>query len=72
MKLCAARIGTVLNYESLANDCGVAVNTVKAWMAVLEASYVVYLLQPYHQNYNKRLIKAPKIYFMIQVWQVLC
>ena len=63
MKLCAARVGTVLNYASLANDVGVAVNTIKAWMSVLEASYVVYLLQPYHQNYNKRLIKSPKIYF---------
>jgi uncharacterized protein len=63
MKLCAARIGTVLNYVSLANDCGVAVNTIKAWMAVLEASYVVYLLPPFHQNFNKRLIKAPKLYF---------
>ncbi|MDZ7878544.1 MAG: ATP-binding protein [Saprospiraceae bacterium] len=63
MKLCAARIGTVLNYASLANDCGVAVNTIKAWVSVLEASYVVYLLPSYHQNFNKRLIKAPKIYF---------
>jgi uncharacterized protein len=63
MKLCAARIGTVLNYSSLANDCGVAVNTIKAWIGVLEASYVVYLLPPYYQNFNKRLVKSPKIYF---------
>ncbi len=63
MKLCAARIGTVLNYTSLANDCGVSVNTIKSWISVLEVSYVVYLLPPYYQNFNKRVIKSPKIYF---------
>ncbi len=63
MKMCAARIGTVLNYTSLANDCGVAVNTIKSWVSVLEASYVVYLLPPYYQNFNKRHVKSPKIYF---------
>ena len=63
LKLCAARIGTVLNYSSLANDCGIAVNTVKSWISILEASYVLYLLPPYYQNIGKRLIKSPKIYF---------
>ena len=63
LKLCAARIGTVLNYSSLANDCGVAVNTIKSWISILEASYVLYLLPPYYQNIGKRLIKSPKIYF---------
>jgi uncharacterized protein len=63
LKLCAGRIGTVLNYSSLASDCAVSVNTIKAWVSVLEASYVVYLLPPYYRNFNKRLIKSPKVYF---------
>ena len=63
LKLCAARIGTVLNYSSLANDCGVAVNTIKSWISVLEASYVLYLLPPHYENFNKRLTKSPKMYF---------
>lgn len=63
LKLCAARIGTVLNYSSLANDCGVAVNTIKSWISVLEASYVLYLLPPHFENFNKRLTKSPKMYF---------
>jgi len=61
--LCAGRIGQVLNLTSLANDAGITVNTIKAWLSVLEASYVIYLLQPYYQNFNKRLIKSPKLYF---------
>jgi len=63
LALCAGRIGQVLNLTSLANDAGITVNTAKAWLSVLEASYIVYLLQPYHQNFNKRLIKSPKLYF---------
>ena len=63
LKLCAARIGTVLNYSSLANDCGISVNTVKSWISILEASYVLYLLPPYYQNLGKRVIKSPKMYF---------
>ena len=63
VRLCAGRIGSVLNLSSLASDCGVAVNTAKAWLSVLEASYVVYLLPPHHQNFSKRLIKSPKLYF---------
>ena len=63
LALCAGRIGQVLNMTSLANDAGITVNTAKAWLSVLEASYIVYLLQPYHLNFNKRLIKSPKLYF---------
>lgn len=63
LRLCAGRIGSPLNLSSLASDCGVAVNTAKAWLSVLEASYVVYLLPPHHQNFSKRLIKSPKLYF---------
>lgn len=63
MKLCAGRVGQLLNYSSLANDTGVSVNTVKAWISVLEASYILFTLPPFHKNYNKRLIKSQKLYF---------
>ncbi|MCW5911560.1 MAG: ATP-binding protein [Cyclobacteriaceae bacterium] len=63
LKLCAGRIGQVLNVSSLANDAGISVNTAKAWLSVLEASYLVYRLQPHYKNFNKRLIKSPKLYF---------
>jgi len=49
--------------NSLANDTGVSVNTVKSWISVLEASFVIFLLQPHHKNFNKRLVKMPKLYF---------
>jgi len=61
--LCAGRVGQILNISSLANDAGVAVNTAKAWLSLLESSYIIYLLKPYHKNFNKRIIKAPKLYF---------
>lgn len=61
--LCAGRIGQVLNLSSLANDAGISVNTVKSWLSLLEASFILYQIQPYHKNYNKRLIKSPKLYF---------
>jgi len=61
--LCAGRIGQVLNLSSLANDAGIAVNTAKSWLSLLEASFIVYQLQPYYKNFNKRLIKSPKLYF---------
>ncbi len=61
--LCAGRIGQILNLTSLANDAGIAVNTAKSWLSLLEASYIVFLLQPYFNNFNKRIIKSPKIYF---------
>jgi len=61
--MCAARTGQILNLSSLANDCGITHTTAKAWLSVLEASYVVHLLPPHHKNFNKRLTKAPKLYF---------
>ena len=64
IKLCAARCGQLLNLSSLASDCGVSHKTVRAWISVLEASYVVFLLQPHHQNFGKRLVKTPKLYFV--------
>jgi len=62
-QLCAGRTGQLLNYSSLANDAGISVNTVKAWLSVLETSYIVYRLYPYHKNFRKRLVKSPKLYF---------
>ncbi len=63
MKMCAIRVGQTLNLTSLANDCGVSDMTAKRWLAILEASYIIYLLKPHHKNFNKRLVKTPKLYF---------
>ncbi|MCF8296169.1 MAG: ATP-binding protein [Saprospiraceae bacterium] len=63
IQLCAGRIGQPLNYSSLASDCGISVNTAKAWISVLVNSYIIFLLPPHHKNFNKRLIKMPKLYF---------
>jgi len=63
LRMCAARTEQLLNLSSLANDCGITHNTAKAWLFVLEASYIVFLLQPHYRNFNKRLIKSPKLYF---------
>ncbi|MCB1118002.1 MAG: ATP-binding protein [Chlamydiia bacterium] len=63
MKLCAGRVGQLLNVSSLSNDCGVSVGTVNAWLSILEASYVLFLLRPHHKNFRKRLVKSPKLYF---------
>ncbi len=64
LRLCAARTGQLLNLNGLANDCGIAQPTAAAWMNVLEASYVVKRIAPYHRNFGKRLVKAPKLYFL--------
>lgn len=64
LKLCAGRTGQLLNMNSLANDCGISPNTAKSWISVLEASYVIFLLQPHHKNYKKRIVKMPKLYFI--------
>lgn len=63
LRMCAARTGQLLNLSGLAADCGVSHNTAAAWISVLEASYVVFLLRPHFRNFNKRLVKAPKLYF---------
>lgn len=63
VKLCAGRIGQLLNLSSLANDCGISHTTAKSWISVLEASFIIFLLRPHHKNFNKRLIKMPKLYF---------
>lgn len=63
MRLCAGRVGQLLNISSLANYCGIDVKTVQKWLSVLEASYTIFLMRPYYNNFGKRLIKSPKIYF---------
>jgi uncharacterized protein len=63
MQLLAGRAGSLLNIESLVNDVGSAHNTIKNWLSILEASYLVYRLQPYFENFGKRVIKSPKLYF---------
>jgi predicted AAA+ superfamily ATPase len=63
VRLCAGRSGQILNLSSLATDCGITHNTAKAWISVLEASYVLFLLRPHPNNFKKRLVKAPKLYF---------
>ena len=62
--MCAARTGQLLNLSALASDCGISQPTARSWLTVLEASYVVHLLQPFHQNFGKRLVKMPKLYFL--------
>lgn len=64
LRLCASRTGQLLNLNGLANDCGISHPTAAAWMNVLEASYVVKRIAPYHRNFGKRLVKAPKLYFL--------
>ncbi|MDQ2994086.1 MAG: ATP-binding protein [Pseudomonadota bacterium] len=63
MKLCAGRIGQLIDYASLSNEIGVSTNTIKNWISVLEASYIIIRLKPYFENFGKRIIKSPKLYF---------
>ncbi|WP_456422542.1 ATP-binding protein [Lutibacter sp.] len=63
LRLCAGRIGQLLNMNSLAVEIGVDNKTISAWIGVLETSFVLFRLQPYHKNFNKRIVKMPKIYF---------
>ncbi len=63
MNLLAGRVGQIVNMTSLANDVGVSVKTIDSWITVLKASYIVYRLQPYYENFGKRVIKSPKVYF---------
>lgn len=61
--LCASRSGQLLNISGLANDCNISQPTAKSWLSILESSYIIFLLQPYHENFNKRLVKTAKLYF---------
>ena len=63
VSLLAGRVGQVVNFTSLANETGVAVSTISAWLSVLEASFLVFRLPPYFTNIAKRVVKSPKVYF---------
>ncbi|MFT8357738.1 ATP-binding protein [Bifidobacterium aquikefiri] len=60
---CALRTGEVLNVENLANECDISVKTARDWISILHASFIIFLLQPFHKNYGRRLTKSPKMYF---------
>ena len=63
MSLCAGRVGQMLNMQDIGNSLGVDNKTVKQWLGLLESSYIIYLLQPFHNSFNKRVLKTPKLYF---------
>ena len=63
LRLCAGRVGQLINFSSLGSETGVSYKTIQSWLSVLEASYIVKRLQPWHANLKKRLIKASKLYF---------
>ncbi len=63
MRLCAGRIGQLFNASGLANETGVSPATIKNWISILEASFILFLLEPFHENINKRVVKSRKIYF---------
>jgi predicted AAA+ superfamily ATPase len=62
-QLCAGRVGQLLHVDNLADDAGITAVVAKHWLSILEASYLIFLLQPHHRNFNKRVTKAPKLYF---------
>ena len=63
VRLCAGRTGQLLNLSGLGDEAGVSHNTAREWISVLEASFILFRLPPYHRNFNKRLVKTPKLYF---------
>jgi hypothetical protein len=63
LKLCAGHIGQIINYTALSNAVGVNDKTIKEWLSILEATYIAFTLPPYYNNFKKRLIKSPKLYF---------
>ncbi len=64
LKLCAGRTGQILNMNSISNECGISNNTVNKWLSILETSYIIKRVQPFYKNFNKRLIKSPKLFFL--------
>ena len=63
ISICATRAGQLINREEMARSIGVDTKTIQAWLSVLESSYIIYLLQPWYNNLNKRIVKTPKLYF---------
>lgn len=64
IRLLAARAGSLLNLSEVAKECGITQPTAKAWLSILQATYIIYLLKPYHNNHSKRVVKSPKLYFL--------
>lgn len=64
VRLCAGRVGQLVNFSSLAADCGISNQTAKRWFSVLQASFIIVPVRPHYRNFSKRLIKTPKIYFI--------
>ena len=64
VKLCAGRTGQIVNYQSLSVEAGIDHKTVQSWLGILQSSFIIKLIQPYYSNFNKRMIKAPKLYFI--------
>ena len=65
MRLLAIRSGQMVSMSRIATEVGVSTHTIKSWIAVLEASNIIYLLKPYYENFGKRIVKSPKLYFLI-------
>jgi uncharacterized protein len=63
LKICAGRIGQLINLSAISIECGIDIKTVQSWLSILESSFIIYLLKPHHNNFNKRLVKSPKLYF---------
>ncbi len=64
LRMCAARTGQLLNQSSLSIDVGVDQKTIQSWLGILEASFIIHLMPPYFENFNKRITKSPKLYFI--------
>ncbi len=63
IKLCAGRVGQLIDLTSIGNDCGITAHTVRSWLSILEATYILFILRPHYVNFNKRLTKSGKLYF---------
>ncbi|MBV6426674.1 MAG: hypothetical protein KIPDCIKN_01187 [Haliscomenobacter sp.] len=63
LSLCAGRVGQQVNFSNLATETGIDLKTAQGWLGILQASYILFLLPPYYQNFNKRVTKSPKLYF---------
>lgn len=63
IRICAGRIGQLINFSSIGNELGIDHKTIKRWFSILETSFIIYFLHPWHKNFNKRIVKTPKLYF---------
>jgi predicted AAA+ superfamily ATPase len=63
LKICASRTGQIINYTSMGNDCGIDKKTVVSWLGILETSFIAFTLKPFYNNFGKRLLQMPKLYF---------